>query len=79
MTSTLDSTDKDHADFDADLDAAMTSMLDDAGSISMCGTQEACDKAIADAEAEDSPYTYTISCGATKLVASFAALALASM
>jgi len=40
-------------------------------------TQEECEEAAA-AEQEDTPYTFGISCYATKLVASFAALAIAT-
>ena len=72
-TTTLESTDTEHDDFDEATDAITQEMFP----ISLCVTQEVCDE-MAGEEQEDSPYTVAISCGATKLVAGFAALALAS-
>merc|ERR1712230_74356 len=73
-TTDIDSVDEAHADYDADEYALVEGLFP----LSVCITQEECDTAVADAEAEDLPYTLSVSCGATKLVASFAALALAS-
>merc|ERR1719183_542217 len=72
-TTTLESTDTEHESYDEATDAITQEMFP----ISLCVTQEACDE-MAGEEQEDSPYTVAISCGATKLVAGFAALALAS-
>jgi len=72
-TTAIDATDDMHADYDADADVLVQALFP----LSVCATQEECDEAAA-AEQEDTPYTYSVSCGATKLVASFAALAIAA-
>ena len=46
--------------------------------LSACVDAEECYRAAEDLNNEDSPYTFEVTCEATKLVASFAALALAS-
>ena len=72
-TTSIESTDAEHADYDEAADEIMQALMP----LSMCMSAEDC-TAAGEEEADDSPYTIAISCGATKLVASFAALALAS-
>ena len=70
-TTEITDVDVDHADYEEGVVE---------GSISLCMTADACESAAtaADELAEDGPYQGSVSCGATKLVAGFAALALAS-
>merc|ERR1711981_1539818 len=72
-TTDIDEVDTEHELYDETTDELTQALFP----LSLCTTQEECDAA-AEEEQEDSPYTISISCGATKLVASFAALALAS-
>merc|ERR1712036_35596 len=72
-TTDIDEVDTEHELYDETTDELTQALFP----LSLCTTMEECDAA-AEEEQEDSPYTLSISCGATKLVASFAALALAS-
>jgi len=63
-----------HADYTADLETSTKAPYP----ITACATADACAEAVTANDAADTWYTITISCGATKLVAGFAALALAS-
>merc|ERR1712010_285193 len=72
----LVSSDEEHADFDADELAIYEALFP----LNVCMSQEDCDAEAASIEEDnaDAAYEFSMSCGATKLVASFAALALAS-
>ena len=73
-TSEITDTDTEHADYSEEADEIMNALMP----LSACVDAEECETAAEDLNTEDSPYTFEVSCGATKLVASFAALALAS-
>ena len=72
-TTDIDEVDTEHELYDETTDELTQALFP----LSLCTTMEECEAAMEE-EQEDSPYTISISCGATKLVASFAALALAS-
>merc|ERR1712167_123914 len=73
-TSEITDTDTEHADYSEEADELMNALMP----LSACVDAEECETAADDLNTDDSPYTFEVSCGATKLVASFAALALAS-
>merc|ERR1712230_142443 len=74
METSLDSVDQEHADWTAEAEELATALLP----LKACMDSAACEEAATAAGEDESFVKLAISCGATKLVAGFAALALAS-
>merc|ERR1712226_625709 len=70
----LDSVDQEHEAWTAEAEEIATSFLP----LKACITSADCEQAVTDAGESEEFYKLSVSCGATKLVAVFAALALAS-
>lgn len=74
---TVESTDKEHDDYDEALAKEVEALK-----VEKCSTVEDCEKAqkdlTADNDKKETPYTMALACGATKLAAGLAALALAA-